>query len=357
MSANLLSYAGWTFLPNLVTGWLQTLYYGLTVRVGDPKPLPGTPRYNKHRRRIHILVVTAYLLYTIYEADWQIRREGDFYQDLGVSQDIDERGIKSKFRRLAAQFHPDKVTNSEARESESYFVHLRLAQDTLLDPTRRFAYDRFGPDVVNWRHCASVRDYVLAGMQVIAPYYVASGLVMVILGVSGYLDWGKYWRYASFASLLVFEMHTVTRPYYPPITTKIFKAILTTVTNHSPYLPFQQLILARKIMLTVFIALSQLGPLLQPPQAQQQNPEQSQRQSIDRLEQLTKSTEMETTRLLALDLAPVAGDEKAMKGVRTKMKDWLIDNTVRADPEVRDAVGRVMQKRRVGAPTGARGTR
>ena len=84
----------------LATGWLQTLYYGITIRAGDPKPQPGTPRYQKHRRRIHITVILAYLLYTLYEADYQMRRQGDFYQALGVAHDVDDRGIKSRFRRL-----------------------------------------------------------------------------------------------------------------------------------------------------------------------------------------------------------------------------------------------------------------
>ena len=96
----------------------------------------------------------------------------------------------------AALHHPDKATSAEARgASEGYFVHLKLAQDTLLDPAKRFAYDRFGPDMVQWRHCTSVRDYVLVGVQSIAPYYAASALFMIILGVLGYLEWGHYVRF------------------------------------------------------------------------------------------------------------------------------------------------------------------
>lgn len=84
----------------LVTGWVQSIYYGVTIRAGDPKPQPGSPRHLKHRRRIHILVVLTYLLYTIVEADYEIRRAGNFYQDLGLSPDVDDKAIKSKFRRL-----------------------------------------------------------------------------------------------------------------------------------------------------------------------------------------------------------------------------------------------------------------
>lgn len=84
----------------LVTGWIQSLYYGIMIRAGDPKPQPGTPKYLKHRQRINIAVIVIYLLYTIYEADYWVRVDGDFYRDLQLPVDVDEKTIKSRFRRL-----------------------------------------------------------------------------------------------------------------------------------------------------------------------------------------------------------------------------------------------------------------
>ncbi|KAI9791740.1 MAG: hypothetical protein M1816_003550 [Peltula sp. TS41687] len=366
MSANLLSYVGWTFLPNMVTGWVQTIYYGIAIRAGDPKPQPGSATYNKHRRRIHILVISAYLLYTIYEADWEIRRAGDFYQDLGLTPDVEDREIKTRFRRLAALYHPDKASSDETRQtSETYFVHLKLAQETLLDPTKRFAYDRFGPDITQWRHCSSVRDYVLVGVQSIAPYYAAGALFMVILGVLGYLEWGRYWRYFSLISLLTFELHTITRPYFPPLTAAAITPVLKTLTNHPPLLPFQQLLLARKIVLTLFIAFSQLGPLLQQQQQQQQRSsrgravmeqqQQQQQQQLNRLDQLAQNVEAEANGLLGLEMTPFAEDERAAKDLQARMTQWLVENRIRVEPEVRDAVGRVLARRRAGVEAGAKG--
>ncbi|MCJ1257156.1 hypothetical protein MMC24_004981 [Lignoscripta atroalba] len=359
MSSNLLSYAGWTFLPNLVTGWLQTIYYGITIRAGDPKPQPGTPRYQKHRRRIHITVILAYLLYTVFEADYELRRKGDFYQDLGVVHDVDDKGIKSRFRRMAALHHPDKVSTLENRDaSEAFFVHLKLAQDTLLNPTKRFAYDRFGPDVLNWQHCSSIHDYLMIGLQTSVPLYAGSAIFMILLGVTGYLQWGRFWRYLTFASLLLLEVHTLTRPYFPPILTTLLNPLLHALTLHPPLLPFQLLILARKATLTLFIALSQLGPVfMQSSPASLATTSSSTAiapQQLDRLEQIAKANEIEVSRLLALDMAPFAGDEQGVKELRGRVREWLVQNTIRADPEVRDAVGRALGRRRVGAPAGGR---
>lgn len=56
----------------------------------------------RDRRMIQIAVIVLYLLYTIYEADYQLVREGDFYTLLGVPHDVGDKALQSKFRRLYA---------------------------------------------------------------------------------------------------------------------------------------------------------------------------------------------------------------------------------------------------------------
>jgi len=341
----------------MVTGWLQSIYYGITIRAGEPKPQPGTPRYLTHRRRIHIIVVSAYLLYTIYEADWDIRRSSDFYQDLGIPYSATDREIKSRFRRLAAIHHPDKVAASPG--SENYFVHLKLAQDTLLNPAKRFAYERFGPSVTEWQNCSSIRDYLIHGLQSIVPYYGAAVIFMYILGMLGYLEWGKYWRWLTLVILCVFEFHAVSRPYFPIIAEKFLNPIFTTFTNHPPYLPFQLIQLARKLSVTLYIAFSQIGPLLQQVSQAPQSADPAKQLEINltRMENVAKAVDLEATRMMEMEMIPFKADQEAQHDIRNKIKVWLVQNTIRADPEVRDAIGNSMTRRRTDAPFGARGNR
>ena len=69
---------------------------------------------------------------------------------------------------------------------------------------------------------------------------------------------------------------------------------------------------------------------------------------------MAKGSDFEAARLLTLEMTPFANDEGVAKELRGRVKDWLVTNTIRADPEVRDAVGKVMGRRRAGAPPGAR---
>ena len=66
----------------------------------------------------------------------------DYYELLGVSRDADDATIKSAFRKLAIQCHPDK--HGGCKEQEGKFKAINEAYDCLKDPQKRAAYDRFG---------------------------------------------------------------------------------------------------------------------------------------------------------------------------------------------------------------------
>ncbi|KAK3684728.1 hypothetical protein B0T22DRAFT_463977 [Podospora appendiculata] len=368
--SNLVSLLGWSFLPNLVTGWVQTIYYGIAIRAGDPKPQPGTPRFAEHRRRIHILVVSAYLLYTIYEADYEIVRAGSFYTDLNLPLNATEREVKSRFRRMAAVFHPDKASTSSSTTADdinAYFVHLKTAADTLTDPARRFAYERFGPDVISWQRCTTIKDYVFHGAQILGPYYGVAAALMYGLGLLGYLDWGRYERWLVLAIMFVFELHTVTRPGRPAVLEKVINPVLAHVAGRAPYLPFQAIALARKLSVTIYIAFSQIGPLLMADTRGGQvqlaggrkagDDELVLRQGLDRLEAMANGLDSDTSRLLEMEMAPFAGDADVLGTMNGRVKEWLVQNTIRQDPMVRDALGRSFVRRRIDAPAGAKGTK
>lgn len=348
MASNLISFAGWYFLPNLVTGYVQTALYSIFIRAGDPKPQPGTAKFARDRRNIHVAVIVAYLLYTIYEADYQLQQAGDFYRVLGVAHDASEKTIQSRFRRLTVQYHPDKATGGDKAAVEAIYVQLKLARDTLIEPARRFAYDRFGPEVLGWQSCKVVRDYIFTGLQQLAVYYVGSGAVLILLGVLGYLRSGMFWRYLFMASLFVIELHTATRPEFPAFLTRVINPIVALTRLRQPYLPYQMVVLLRKLTITFFIALQQLGPLFKDPQQAASVGDGSgiSAPQLDRVDMLTQAADTEISRLMALELTPFATEPSAGRELRNTLKEWLIQNTVRNDPEVKGAMNHVLERRR-----------
>jgi molecular chaperone DnaJ len=66
----------------------------------------------------------------------------DYYETLGVGRSASEQELKSAYRKLAHQYHPDK--NQHDPQAEEKFKEAAEAYAVLSDPEQRSRYDRFG---------------------------------------------------------------------------------------------------------------------------------------------------------------------------------------------------------------------
>ena len=66
----------------------------------------------------------------------------DYYEILGVTREVTEVELKSAYRKLAMQYHPDRNPNNP--EAEEKFKECSEAYAILADGDKRAAYDRFG---------------------------------------------------------------------------------------------------------------------------------------------------------------------------------------------------------------------
>jgi molecular chaperone DnaJ len=68
--------------------------------------------------------------------------KADYYEVLGVSRDCSESELKTAYRKLAMQFHPDR--NPGNAKAEEKFKEASEAYGVLSDADKRAAYDRYG---------------------------------------------------------------------------------------------------------------------------------------------------------------------------------------------------------------------
>lgn len=65
----------------------------------------------------------------------------DYYKILGVSKTASDQEIKSAYRKLALQYHPDR---NKTKEAEEKFKEVTKAYEVLSDSQKRSTYDQFG---------------------------------------------------------------------------------------------------------------------------------------------------------------------------------------------------------------------
>lgn len=347
-------HAGWMFLPSLGTSILQSIYYGVALRAGQRRPRSGEPLHELHRRRVHILVLVLYLIYTFLQALYDVRLAPDFYAILGVSTTATEKEVKTRFRRLASRFHPDKISQGNFDNDstiDSAFMQLKLAHDTLLSPAKRFAYDRFGPVIVKYtsaqENLQTKKDYVFTGLRSLLPLYIQGAVSLVLLNCFWFPKYGQFWRYFAILSLALLELALLTHEWTPSSTLALIGSALHTMfPDILPVhlLPFQILAIARRMSISINIFISQLTP----PRNKNQLGTQVRQNEIlmGHLSQAAGRIDQEASNLVNLGFAPYKGDRDMVERLRTSMVEGISLGTIRQNPEVKDAVARALDRRK-----------
>ena len=68
----------------------------------------------------------------------------DYYEILGIKKGAPDQEIKSAYRKLAREHHPDMVAAADKKDAESRFKEINEAYQILSDPQKRKMYDQFG---------------------------------------------------------------------------------------------------------------------------------------------------------------------------------------------------------------------
>jgi molecular chaperone DnaJ len=90
----------------------------------------------------------------------------DYYEVLGIPRTASTDEVKSAYRRLARQYHPD-VAKENPKVAEERFKDLSEAYEVLIDPEKRRRYDQlgfsgvepdFGPQGFTWQNFTHAGD-------------------------------------------------------------------------------------------------------------------------------------------------------------------------------------------------------
>ncbi|KAJ3964722.1 hypothetical protein EV361DRAFT_955677 [Lentinula raphanica] len=304
LSTALLGFAGWTFVPSIATRHTLKIVLQLYTQFsGRSAPVPGQRLYAQLYRYTYAAVVLAYLLYNLVNGSNNM--EPNFYEILGVLPDVDESGLKLAFRQFAKRYHPDRV----GPQGADLFIRTRDAFEALKNPTIRFAYDRFGPDVLQWSNLRTAREYLHHGLLQSAGYYLATALGLLVFSALGNQSPVKFWRYLLFFVFLASELAYVLYP--SPSSTSIFSSAFWDPSNTDtrptilhilfPYrVAYQHILFLHQMFIFSSIALTRVAPQLFP-----DNQQEEQRRILQQISQQAAVCDREASVALHTDLQSI----------------------------------------------------
>ena len=178
---SVVGFASWSYIPDLITNILLRV-----LRRWLPKP--ASPM---EYRITFSLVVLSYMIYNFVDA--LVTTPPNFYELLNVPPEVDDSGLKMAFRSFARRHHPDRV----GPQGTVLFMTVREGYEALKDPVKRWAYDRFGPEVLTCHNCVTAKEYLHHGMLMSLGFHIVSGLALLFFSAIGKGDGVAFVRLIS----------------------------------------------------------------------------------------------------------------------------------------------------------------
>ncbi|WWC58733.1 uncharacterized protein I303_101277 [Kwoniella dejecticola CBS 10117] len=329
----------WSFLPGQISH--QILPYLSSFLPGLFPPSPrDSPKYLRNYRIAFTGVVSLYLAYTLYKGEDTQSTAEDYYALLGVSTNVDDDGLKKAYRTLSRLYHPDRAGSGD----DTIFILIRRAYETLNDPIKRYAYDRFGPQILDWK-AASMREYIITGLNHSIGFYIVSGGIMLLLSLLGKAREGSYWRHTFFCVLLLSELTLILSPTSSFPISHRFARMFHKVFPILGAAPFMQIAFLHRLFTTISIAINQLTSVWCPSPASSKTTQEEWNKVIASLRQL----EMESVTSFQGEIVPLlssgAGDPKSVEFlIQSNMEDLLVERSISSHPQIRQAYQAAMTK-------------
>lgn len=162
---------------------------------------------------------------------------------------------------------------------------------------------------------------------------MGTGLILFILNILGKGQFGRFWRFIVFCGIACIETSLILNPQ----SNSSFLSYL-----FQNFIIFERIKIFRQLFITIFIALSQVGPVLFPTDNTQDI-----RSNLHNFEILCNIASDEIKNQLRSGFYPFQNDQNAQSELRKKMEKLVVDNYLHQnDHEFVQAYNQAQQRTR-----------
>jgi len=229
----------WQVIPPVLTG---VIVRGLHTVFGPPPA--GSRTAARQYQLIYTLIMVGYLGYTFVQAATSVPK--NWFQLLGADVGVEREGLQKAFRRFAVKYHPDRA----GKGGEDLFVRVRAGYEALQVPAKRFAYERFGDDMIAWATENPIETLVIGLKRSVGFYIVATILMGVMKINSGGKDVMLLWRGFIIVACAALEFFIVLHPTPSPL-----KLLFSNT------LPFQYVDWLHQVSMSISAGLGHIAPV------------------------------------------------------------------------------------------------
>jgi len=197
----------WLLLPPLASKFFLNIYYSLFF-IGQRRPKPQSLQYKKHFRLTHTVILSVYFCYCIGSFFTELPKS--YYAVLGSNRQDSQIELRSNFRRIIVDLHPDKVKYTGHSEK---FENVRSVYEVLSDPESRMVYDVYGPTVLhNIKKTSGQKKYELVRSAFVSAIIELSVFYGISILLSILLKRCTIFRITSLLAFATLELYVVARP-------------------------------------------------------------------------------------------------------------------------------------------------
>lgn len=323
----LFGFLGWYYVPHFVTRHALGFIHQFSANyLGIAPPQPGTPAFRNNYRYTYAAVVLGYLLYNLVESSRTL--PANFYEILAVPPDVDEAGLRVAFRQFAKKNHPDRV----GADGAALFIQVRDVYDALKNPTVRFAYDRFGPDVLSWSGLSTPGEYLHTGLIRSSGFHLVAGVVLLLWSSIGRASVVKFWRYILYLTFFASELSLLVHPS-PSSSSSIFVSGSILHSLFPGRVAFQHVLFLHQLFMFLTTALTNVAPVLF-----SGDPSETQDGMLQRLNALAGVADREASMLLHTELHSIQPSSE-----ETRVSTSRLRPCSEPPPDVMDRLAAEMQ--------------